>query len=164
MSLEADYIDFKSPIGVLKVIANQKSLLFVINKKNSSMASHLKLSQNSNNKILKKTITQLEQYFSGKRQKFNLPLDLSTGTSFQQQSWKALQKIPCGTTISYKEQAEMLGDKNKARAVGSANGKNPFLIVVPCHRVIATGGHLGGFSAGLSNKVKLLEHEQSCYI
>ncbi len=100
------------------------------------------------------------EYFEGKRVDFELPLD-PDGTEFQKQAWDALVKIPFGETISYGEQAVMLGDKNKSRAVGAANGKNPIPIVVPCHRVVGSNGHLTGFAGGLNVKAWLLDHEFS---
>jgi methylated-DNA-[protein]-cysteine S-methyltransferase len=87
-----------------------------------------------------------------------VPLEPS-GTDFQQSVWKVLRGIPFGQTISYGEQARRLGDAKKARAVGSANGRNPLPIVVPCHRVIGTNGSLTGFSGGMDAKKWLLTHE-----
>jgi methylated-DNA-[protein]-cysteine S-methyltransferase len=101
---------------------------------------------------------QLEEYFGGARRAFDVPLD-PVGTEFQQAAWQALRAIPYGETVSYGEQANMLGDRNKARAVGAANGKNPIPIVVPCHRVVGSNGHLTGFAGGLDTKAWLLDHE-----
>ena len=101
---------------------------------------------------------QLAEYFAGTRTEFDLPLD-PQGTPFQQEVWQVLRGIPFGTTISYGPQAAALGDPNKARAVGAANGRNPISIIVPCHRVVATSGALTGFAGGLSTKAWLLEHE-----
>lgn len=101
---------------------------------------------------------ELFEYFNGKRNSFDIPLDLR-GTDFQKSVWKSLQKIPYGETISYKTLATRL--KSKAyRAVGSANGRNPLPIIIPCHRVIATGGGLGGYTGGLRIKKFLLSLEQ----
>jgi methylated-DNA-[protein]-cysteine S-methyltransferase len=105
-------------------------------------------------------ITQLGEYFAGARRDFDLPLR-PQGTSFQQAAWQQLQRIPYGSTISYAEEAARLGRPTAYRAVGGANGKNPLPIVIPCHRVIAADGSLGGFSAGLAKKQWLLDHEQS---
>jgi methylated-DNA-[protein]-cysteine S-methyltransferase len=101
---------------------------------------------------------QLREYFSGKRTGFDLPL-APEGTAFQKSVWKQLQEIPYGETISYGELARRVGNPKASRAVGSANGKNPIPIVIPCHRVIATGGGLGGFGGGLPTKEKLLALE-----
>jgi methylated-DNA-[protein]-cysteine S-methyltransferase len=109
--------------------------------------------------VLDEAISQLEEYFAGTRREFDLPLD-PAGTEFQQSAWMVLRTIPYGTTISYGQQAERLGDPNKARAVGAANGKNPLSIVVPCHRVVGSNGHLTGFAAGIDVKSWLLDHER----
>ena len=101
---------------------------------------------------------QLNEYFSGERKVFDIPFDLK-GTEFQKRVWLELSKIPYGTTISYKELAIRVGGENKTRAVGQANSLNPLPIIIPCHRVINTGGKLGGYSCGLIIKEKLLELE-----
>ncbi|MEA3183888.1 MAG: methylated-DNA-[protein]-cysteine S-methyltransferase, partial [Ilumatobacteraceae bacterium] len=106
-----------------------------------------------------RAVAQLQEYFAGTRREFDLPLD-PLGTPFQHSAWMVLRSIPYGTTISYGHQARQLGDPNKARAVGAANGKNPLSIVVPCHRVIGSGGELTGFAAGLDVKSWLLDHER----
>jgi methylated-DNA-[protein]-cysteine S-methyltransferase len=102
---------------------------------------------------------QLSEYFAGDRRQFDLPLD-PAGTPFQQQAWRLLRTIPFGQTMSYGEQARLLGDVRKARAVGTANGRNPISIVVPCHRVVGSTGRLTGFAGGLDTKAWLLRHEQ----
>ncbi|MEI7546978.1 MAG: methylated-DNA--[protein]-cysteine S-methyltransferase [Actinomycetota bacterium] len=109
--------------------------------------------------ILAEAMLQLDEYFAGTRTDFELPLD-PVGTEFQQAAWMELRKIPFGGTISYGEQARRLGDANKSRAVGAANGRNPLSIVVPCHRVIGANGSLIGFAAGIDIKQWLLQHEQ----
>ena len=109
--------------------------------------------------ILQAAETQLTEYLEGKRQHFDLPLD-AEGTPFQQKVWGELQHIPYGTTRSYKEIAVALADEKACRAVGTANGRNPLSIVVPCHRVIASNGTLAGYSGGLALKQKLLALEQ----
>lgn len=108
--------------------------------------------------VLERAVTQLQEYFRGDRREFDLPLE-PDGTAFQLQAWEALRSIPYGETISYGEQATRLGDKNKSRAVGAANGRNPIPIVVPCHRVVGSNGHLTGFAGGLETKAWLLAHE-----
>lgn len=107
---------------------------------------------------LAKAVKELDEYFAGKRTKFDIPLDL-VGTEFQKSVWKELMKIPYGKTISYSELAKKIKNAKAVRAVGSANGKNPLCIIIPCHRVIAANGTLGGYSGGLPNKEKLLAHE-----
>jgi len=104
---------------------------------------------------------QLAEYLAGKRRDFELELDLR-GTEFQLAVWRALCAIPYGETISYGEQARRVGQPNAPRAVGAANGANPIAIVVPCHRVVAADGKLGGYGGGLPLKKRLLalEHAQ----
>jgi len=104
---------------------------------------------------------QVEEYFASKRQRFDLPLATQHGTAFQQRVWAALCKIPFGATTSYGALAAKLGSPKAARAVGSANGANPICLIVPCHRVIAASGALGGFAFGLEIKDALLAHEQA---
>lgn len=101
---------------------------------------------------------QLDEYFAGKRQQFDLDL-LPHGTDFQLQVWQVLRTIPFGSTISYAEQAQRLDRPNAARAVGAANGRNPLPIVVPCHRVVGKNGALVGFAGGVPKKQWLLAHE-----
>lgn len=102
--------------------------------------------------------TQLDEYFRGKRREFDL-LVRPRGTPFQLAAWRQLQRIPYGMTISYAEEARRIGNPRATRAVGGANGKNPIPIVIPCHRVVAADGTLGGFSAGIDRKRWLLDHE-----
>jgi methylated-DNA-[protein]-cysteine S-methyltransferase len=109
--------------------------------------------------VLDTTMAQLDEYFAGRRREFDLPLD-PVGTEFQRSAWNVLRTIPYGATMSYGEQAAALGDAKKARAVGSANGRNPLSIVVPCHRVIGTSGKLTGFAGGIEAKRYLLELER----
>jgi len=109
--------------------------------------------------IADNAVQEITEYFAGTRFDFDVPLD-PQGTSFQQSVWQALRTIPYGSTISYGEQARLLGDVRKARAVGAANGRNPIGIIVPCHRVIGSNGTLTGFAAGVDKKRALLEHEQ----
>ena len=105
-------------------------------------------------------ITQLHEYLEGKRAQFDLPLDLR-GTAFQVAVWAALREIDYGETRTYGEVAAAIGRPSAVRAVGAANGANPVAIVVPCHRVVATGGKLGGYAGGLELKAHLLALEQS---
>lgn len=108
--------------------------------------------------LLKEAVRQLEAYFSGARRQFSLPLS-PKGSSFQQLVWQGLQDIPYGQVISYAQLARRIGHSKACRAVGGANGKNPLPILIPCHRVIAADGGLGGYSAGKGIKEKLLALE-----
>jgi O-6-methylguanine DNA methyltransferase len=107
---------------------------------------------------LQSYVSELEEYFAGKRREFTFPLDLR-GTDFQQACWRALLAIPYGETRSYADIARAVGKPNAFRAVGMANNRNPIAIVVPCHRVIASNGTLCGYGGGLDVKRKLLELE-----
>ena len=161
---DAVYDEMNSPVGKLTLIASPKGLhaiLWDIERSSETYKKNLKgLVKAGDHKIILQTQKQLMEYFAGQRKNFNLPLALN-GTDFQIQAWKQLQKIPYGKTISYGEQAEKIGDKKKARAVGMANGCNPVSIVVPCHRVIGSNGKLVGFDGGLPYKQWLLEHEKA---
>lgn len=102
--------------------------------------------------------TQLREYFEGHRNKFDLALEPS-GTSFEQSVWENLKTIPFGTTTTYGSIAKKLGNITYSQAVGSANGKNPIAIVIPCHRVIGANNNLVGYAGGLDKKEWLLKHE-----
>lgn len=108
--------------------------------------------------VLTKTVEQLNEYFDGQRNTFDLPLVLK-GTDFQQKVWKQLQQIPYGQTITYRQLAKRLGDPQKARAVAGANGMNPIPIIIPCHRVIGADNKLTGYSWGIERKEFLLRLE-----
>ena len=103
-------------------------------------------------------VTQLDEYFRGERQTFELAFDLS-GTSFQGQVWDALQRIPYGATTSYGDLARTIGRLDRVRAVGAAVGRTPVPIIIPCHRVIGADGSLTGYGGGLHRKQALLDHE-----
>jgi len=106
------------------------------------------------------TTRQLDEYFRGKRRKFNLPLKLDNYTPFQRKVWQALSQIPFAHTMNYSDLATIINRPGAFRALGNACGKNPYPIIIPCHRVIKKDGSLGGFSAGIGIKLKLLEFEQ----
>ena len=108
--------------------------------------------------ILARASQQLQEYFAGLRTAFDVPLAAS-GTTFEQRVWELLRAIPYGTTTSYGALARRLGDPRATRAVGTANGKNPIPIIVPCHRVVGVHGELTGFGGGIDRKRWLLEHE-----
>ena len=108
---------------------------------------------------LQRCVRQMEEYFTGRRQSFDLVLDLSTGTEFSQKVWTHLLEIPYGRTGTYLNIAEKMGDRNAVRAVGAANRSNPLAILVPCHRCIASNGDLQGYFYGVDMKRRLLELE-----
>ena len=113
--------------------------------------------------IIDKTISQISEYLDGKRLDFNIPLRLA-GTEFRMKVWNEMRKIPYGETITYKELARRIGSPDACRAVANACGANPFPILIPCHRVVASGGKTGGYTGGLDIKLSLLEIEkQNCH-
>jgi methylated-DNA-[protein]-cysteine S-methyltransferase len=146
----------ESPIGPLTLIATDTAVVGILF--HGQQPDDCEVLQRGDHPILDRMAQQLDEYFAGTRMDFDLPLDFE-GTAFQQTAWNALCSIPYGETISYGEQARRLGDKNKSRAVGAANGQNPIPIVVPCHRVVGSNGHLTGFGGGLETKAWLLDHE-----
>lgn len=151
-----------SEIGPLFLVASEKGLQGVLwEKQNAPLVKSLN-SQAQEIQILSQAKSQLEEYLSGKRKAFELPFDVE-GTPFQKQVWKELSKIPYGKTVSYRELAQRIKREKAVRAVGTANGKNPLCIIVPCHRVIAADGSLGGYSGGLKLKQKLLELERGSF-
>ena len=109
--------------------------------------------------VLQEAIAQLDDYFAGRRQDFELPLDLRGGTAFQQAVWRALLAIPRGQTLSYGALAQRIGKPAAVRAVGAAVGRNPASVVVPCHRVLGQSGALTGYAGGLARKTALLRLE-----
>jgi len=149
--METVYIN--SPLGITKIIGDQDGIAVISVADAGSEDISAAIPE-----VLREAVSQLEEYFAGKRTDFNLKLN-PKGTEFQQKVWKSLLEIPYGKTVSYMDQTKKLGDVKAIRAVASANGKNPLWIVVPCHRVIGTNGSLTGYAGGLSRKKWLLEHE-----
>ena len=152
----------KTPLGKICIAAGPKGI-FMIGEKS------LKKFQNKGScgpkevKTLARAVTELEQYFQGKRKSFTVVVDLSSGSPFQQTVWRELQKVPYGHVITYGELAKRIGRPGAARGVGRAVGSNPNGIIVPCHRVVATGKRIGGWSGGggIAGKIKLLMLESS---
>jgi methylated-DNA-[protein]-cysteine S-methyltransferase len=142
---------YTSPVGIIRVRGGDNgvtSLIFVDDEAESS----------GNHTCVKNCILQLGEYFDGTRRNFAVRIDPG-GTSFQKRVWLALQSIEYGATTSYLLLSESLGDAKAIRAVGSANGRNPISIIIPCHRVIGSDGSLTGYAGGLWRKQWLLEHE-----
>ena len=109
--------------------------------------------------VLDRAQRQLEEYFSGRRREFDIPMDMG-GTDFQRKCWQALTEIPYGETRSYSDIALQVGSPKGVRAVGMANHVNPIPIIVPCHRVVGKNGSLTGYAGGLDMKTWLIEHEK----
>lgn len=149
---------FKSDIGDLYLVASTLGLTRVFWSEQSGVPYLKSFSSDSpQSKILKQCVDEITDYLAGKRYFFEIPID-ANGTEFQMKVWKELRKIKYGKTKSYKEVAHAL-DSEAIRAVGTANGKNPLCIVIPCHRVISSNGTLGGYSGGLEKKKFLLDLE-----
>ena len=146
---------YTSPVGIYEIEADEKAITGINLVKNVPFEK-----QTSANPLIVETCIQLDEYFAGKRRTFDLPLLPRGGTPFQQNVWKKLQEIPYGRTISYAQLAQAINNPKACRAVGSANGKNPISIIIPCHRVIAADGGIGGYTGGLVIKRRLLELEK----
>ncbi len=147
------YCTYDSPIGELLLTSDGKAITGLYMSP-FDLPKHGSLNDSAFDEIRQ----QLDDYFAGRRQDFDLPFDLA-GTSFQKTVWNELIRIPFGTTISYGELAKRIGNDKASRAVGLANGKNPISIIVPCHRVIGANDTLTGYGGGIERKKWLLEHE-----
>lgn len=144
-----------------KVFSSVKGIRKIILNNNSSTIKTANLTKlRSDDPYMFNIFTQLEEYLDGERKKFNIPID-TKGTEFQKKVWNELNKVPYGKTISYKKVAEKLGNNKALRAVGKAASQNPVCILIPCHRMINSNGKIGGYSAGLMIKERLLELEGS---
>jgi len=140
---------YSSPLGILEIVANQKNII--------SINFVARRGRNTNNTLLKKCVVQLDEYFTGKRKKFNLPLE-PHGTLWQKNVWQILGVVLYGSVISYQDLAAAVGQPKSARAIGQAVGKNPIPIIIPCHRVVASKGW-GGYSGGIKRKIWLIKQE-----
>ena len=152
----------EAPFGVVTVIGSDLGIRFVMfsNDAHPKPLDKLHISDIEIHDSVNDAITQLDEYFSGSRRDFELPLDLQ-GTEFQVAAWNALAGIPYGRTASYGQQAASIGRPKAVRAIGGANGRNPVAIVLPCHRIVGADGSLTGFGGGIEVKKWLLDHEQS---
>ncbi|MGZ3633505.1 MAG: methylated-DNA--[protein]-cysteine S-methyltransferase [Parachlamydiaceae bacterium] len=153
------YQCIQSPVGILKIVVNDHALLAILweNEKLGRIRLDSMLEEHGNALILEAE-KQLNDYFSRRRDAFNIPVE-TIGTPFQLKVWEALRKIPYGATCSYKDIALKIGHPKAVRAVGTAIGRNPISIMIPCHRVIASNGTLAGFAGGLDRKKMLLDIE-----
>ena len=150
-----------SPIGELLIVAEGDDLVgLYVADHSRSRAVEPSWVEAHHDALLDQAAREIDEYFGGGRRTFGVPLRLG-GTAFQASVWRALCDIPFGETISYGELARRVGRPKAVRAVGSANGRNPVSLIVPCHRVIASDGSLGGYGWGLDRKRWLLAHEQS---
>jgi len=147
--METAYI--KTPLGTAKIVGDENGIAVISILEKGELSATIPAT-------LQETVSQLQDYFNGKRHDFNFKIN-PKGTEFQRKVWNELLNIPFGKTLSYLDLSKKLGDVKAIRAVASANGKNPLWIVVPCHRVIGTDGSLTGYAGGLWRKKWLLEHE-----
>ncbi|NHJ47729.1 MAG: methylated-DNA--[protein]-cysteine S-methyltransferase [Asgard group archaeon] len=149
---------YKSRIGVIELVSSESKLISCnfVDRYNSSTPEISQV-------VLLEVLKQIDEYFNRNRKEFELELALE-GTEFQKRVWKEVQKIPFGKTITYKELASKIGNKKAIRAVGNANAKNPFSIIIPCHRVIGSNNDLRGYGGGLERKRQLLDFEHQIAI
>ena len=147
------FITINSPIGVLKLVSDELNLRMI-----EFDADYIE-DKTYRPEILFRSKKQLEEYFLGNRQLFDLPID-PDGTDFQHRVWNSVVEVKYGFTKSYIEIARAAGSEKSSRAVGMANARNPLPIVIPCHRIIGNNGKLTGYTGGLERKKWLLLHEQ----
>ena len=155
MKSTLDTAILETPMGTMRAAATDRG----ISKLEFSERARSTAPAASANPHLKKLRTELDRYFAGKLREFSVPVDPS-GTQFRERVWAELGRIPYGKTIAYKELAKRVGNEKASRAVGNANGANAVCILIPCHRVVAADGSLGGYSAGLRRKERLLALER----
>jgi methylated-DNA-[protein]-cysteine S-methyltransferase len=153
------YTEYHSPIGKLLLAATERGLAGVYFEEHAHFKGMHGWVRDDDHAVLQQTQQQLAEYFAGNRREFDLPLDMSGGTAFQQSVWQVLRTLPFGSTASYLSIAKCICNPGAVRAVGAANGRNPISIIVPCHRVIASSGALTGYAGGLDNKKMLLALE-----
>ncbi|MEK4201916.1 methylated-DNA--[protein]-cysteine S-methyltransferase [Cytobacillus sp. FSL K6-0265] len=149
-------VQINSPVGVLAIEGTEKAITAVQFLDGTEIKEPLR---DDSPDVMKACVRQLEEYFQGKREVFDLTYELN-GTTFQTNVWQALTTIPFGETASYKDIAVIIGNEKAVRAVGSANGKNKISIIIPCHRIIGTNGKLTGYAGGMERKGWLLAHER----
>jgi len=151
------YRDIQSPVGPLRIVADEDALLAILFLRNGAAPGDA--GTEGTTPVIDAAIGQLQEYFAGKRRDFELPLR-PEGTDFQRAVWQALCTIDFGETRAYSDIARAVGRPDAVRAVGAANGQNPISIVIPCHRVIGKNGTLTGYGGGIDNKRWLLDHEK----
>lgn len=151
----------QAPFGMLTVVASDRGIRYITFEEDAHPKSYVGMDvcDDAEHPVVADALTQLREYLDGSRISFDVPLDL-VGTEFQVDAWNALAKIPYGGTVSYAQQASSIGRPKATRAIGSANGRNPIVIVLPCHRVVGADGSLTGFGGGLHVKSWLLDLEK----
>ena len=150
---------FDGPLGGMTLAATARGLAGVWFNDQRHRPDYAQWPVQADHPVLQQAVQQLQQYLAGQRSDFDLPLDLRSGTAFQQSVWQALLQIPAGSTTSYGAIGTQVGKPKAVRAVGAAVGRNPIGIVVPCHRVMGADGSLTGYAGGLERKASLLRLE-----
>ncbi len=153
--MQIEYYYYNSPIGILEIELKNNVILGIRVVESCDNVSEV-------TEYFEEVAKQLDEYFAGKRTKFELNIS-PKGTEFQKKVWEELLKIPYGKTKSYQEIAEAIGKPNAQRAVGSTCNKNPILLIIPCHRVVSKTGKLTGFACGIDRKEQLLKLEANQY-
>ncbi len=156
------YTTMLTHVGNVTLQANDKGLTGVWFETQTTQPANLGTA-NAMHPVLVQAKQELQEYFAGTRQAFDVPID-AQGTDFQRTVWRALCTIPYGTTISYQQLADLIGNPRAVRAVGLANGKNPISVIVPCHRVIGKNGQLTGYAGGIERKQELLTLEGAAVV
>ena len=152
------YDQFESPQGTMLIAATEKGLAGVYFKGQKYFPKKREWQRDARHPVLRQAKRELAQYFAGRRQRFEVPLD-PQGTPFQRSVWKQIAKIAFGKTATYSELARRAGHPGSARAAGAATGRNPLSVIVPCHRIMGADGSLTGYAGGLARKRALLELE-----
>lgn len=150
---------WQGPLGEMIVAASDRGIAGIWFEGQKHLPDHSRWPVDDDHPLLKDAVAQLRDYFDGRRASFDLPLDLQAGTPFQQSVWRALLAIPHGGKTTYATLGREIGAPQAARAVGAAVGRNPVSVVVPCHRVLGTGGALTGYAGGIVRKNALLKLE-----
>lgn len=158
--MQKKFMHTPSPLGQLSLVASDIALCGVFFDVHAHHTHDPAWKKDQSHPLLLRAADQLAAYFRGELRHFDLPLDQSGGTAFQQEVWRALMSIPYGGRRSYGALAQQIGRPRAVRALGAANGRNPLSIIVPCHRVVASTGALHGYAGGLENKAFLLALEE----
>ena len=149
------YYTYETSYGSITIASSGSAIVALVFRESDVSGGKIEASS-----LTDLAVKQLEEYFAGKRRRFDLPVNPS-GTRFQEAVWKELLAIPYGETRSYKQIAQKIGKPKACRAVGMANNRNPISIIIPCHRVIGSNGALVGYGGGLEMKRKLLDLEKN---
>jgi len=150
---------YASPLGAMTLAATAQALVGAWFTGEAHLPDLTACQHQAHQPLLQKAMTELDEYFAGRRTRFDLPLNLDTGSPFQNAVWQALLGIDFGATCTYGFVSAQIGRPKAVRAVGAAIGRNPLSIIVPCHRVIGAGGGLTGYAGGLHRKTALLQLE-----